>query len=270
MGDLGDWQLNAITSAIDQLYALYAAILTLPNQVWIGSSVALIADAAAPQISPSNCRVCVFDWGRSALSTDHAAINAWPEYKQGLQRLLVEASMAFRMRIANIAESPLIIEVWDFDVTTANDFIGAVTFPRPGPCAGEFPLINPTSGKPVVDSHGKPSTITVEISERPSRFGKKMFSIKVKSGKNFPGKDANGNSDPVVRLLAGQYRCFQHSQVIPQSLNPQWDAEFALIAYPDVSRFSPLVQKISQMQGATEADLRKAIEGLSQAPNYPV
>jgi hypothetical protein len=115
MGDLADWQLCALTSAIDQLHALHSAVVSIPDQMWIGSSVALVADAAAPKISPANCRVYVFDWGRSALFTTGERISAWLEYKDGLRRLLVETALLFRKCIASIADSPISFEVWDFD-----------------------------------------------------------------------------------------------------------------------------------------------------------
>ena len=82
--------------------------------------------------------------------------------------------------------------------------------------------------------------------------------------------DANGSSDPRVRVLAGQFKTFEHSQIIPNTLNPTWDAEFAYVAYPELSRFSPLVQRIAAVQGASEADLRAALESMFRAPNTRV
>jgi hypothetical protein len=259
-GAAASWQLCTLTAIVDKLQDLVAAVETLPPQMWIGSSVGIVVDGT-PSGGKASTEVKIFDWGRSTLAIEGEtefpnAARYWAEYKGGLRKVLIEAAVLLRTRFGGVVsdQQPLVLELWDFDVTSSDDFIGKVEI-KEWPIAGELDIVN-KKGQLVKDGSGRTTKLTVDVQEEGG-----VITVRIPSARNLPQMDfPHGTADPMVRLIAGKYRTTQNSKIIQNTLNPNWDAEFVMFKSPaDVSSCSDVVKEIMACEAATVDEVRSAI-----------
>lgn len=239
---------------VTRLVDLAVACRQVPApQKWIGSSVALgfdsgylpPRDASLEEVSKA-VRVNIFDWGRSELNSldRHTALSAedqqdrldfWKFYSGGIDRLAWEAARFHWHRFCNTTGWSLAtLTVYDFDSSSANDYIGQVVIPlRPQP-ESTMHLLD-QGGVPVRGTRGaaESASITYSVAWREFPTGSRLrgaWRIHVRRAERLPGMDLSGTSDPFVSITVessdGLRRTQQSSCVVARNLNPVWDETF--------------------------------------------
>lgn len=226
----------AALDVVWQVAQLLRACAELPvPQKWVGSSVAVTADAAGAPLRPAPgdslsvkgngqfARVHIFDWGRSELNTPdlHKAMleeerqdraSYWDLYQAGIARLVWEAARVYWNSFCVPRWSTMRITVFDFDSHTQNDRLGVAKMALPADCGESGVVVLPLltdEGKPALGRGGELATITVSLAyaqcPEPSRLAG-IWRIQVVSAANLPAGDVSltgKSSDPfaVVALL---------------------------------------------------------------------
>jgi len=236
-----------------QLVQLVCACKAAPvPQKWIGSSVALGFDSGHLPLRGTSLegvartiRVQIFDWGRSELNTleHHVAMAAeeqadrllyWKYYCGGIMRLAWEAARFYWHRFCNISGwTELLIQVYDFDSHSSNDFIGQVHLPL-AECPETTEVLKGEDGAVVCGKSG-PSQISYAISWRTLPEGSRLrgaWRVQLLRAQNLPGLNGihGRTSDPFVSILAksadGLFQCQQSSCVIAGTVDPTWNEVF--------------------------------------------
>jgi len=220
--------------------------VTVP-QKWVGSSVALGYDSGTlPPRSKdeaairSTVLVNIFDWGRSELNTiekmqtmpakeQQDRQEFWNYYKGGMERLAWVAARTYLHRFANADEwKEITLTIYDFDAMSKDDFMGTATVAVEDTDVSEIKLSN-TKGKE------SDATIAYSLHWRPCPTGSRLkgtWRVGIKSAKNLPNMDQDSVSDPYCCIKAtstdGKHCFEQVTRVIPNDLNPVWDATLDL------------------------------------------
>jgi len=247
----------------------------LVPQKWIGSSIALacnVATVPSRQVSVEELRehvkVHIFDWGRSEFGTlashnqlvhskqkDRAKF--WTSYVGGVDRFALEAVRAHWDRFNSVEWSDVTFIVMDFDVLTANDFLGKVRVPLMD-TVEKTVLLRGASGKYL---QGKAS-LSYSISWVPLPAGGRLrglWRVAVLRCSCLPWADANGASDPYVELVArsqnGRHRCIQRTSVRCNTLNPEFDETLEL----PIASESTLLEDSLREGGMDEFEIDKIV-----------
>lgn len=240
-----------------QLAFLAAACRRVPvPQKWVGSSVALCFDAGTlPRRSDSEedirSRVVVniFDWGRSELNTieKNSGLSAgeqadrltfWRCYVGGVDRLAWETARAHYQRFRNAAGwREVVLDVYDFDSATENDFIGQARLQLPQSPGTVKTLPLKRLGHPVSGAKG-PSSINVKVDWRAYPEGSRLkgaWRVTLLRGSHLPGLDklqGLSTSDPCTLVQAvsedGTFHFCQQSTVVKANVDPVWNETFEL------------------------------------------
>jgi len=233
-------------------------------QKWVGSSIAVVADAGAapPRDSPETwiderVSLKLFDWGRSELNTadDHALLTQdeiddrrcfWKMYQESVGRFLWECSRLYWNNFCHQNWTSVKFNIYDFDSQSRNDFMGCAVLDlveSEEVVWSTLQIFN--KGKVVCGEAKRESEVTIGVSfvrtPRPSRI-QGVWRIHVKSAAHLPILDMCGSSDPfvIVSLHRSVNDMIVLSQVsaqtcvISSSLNPEWNEifEFAMVC-PD-------------------------------------
>eukprot|EP00929_Paragymnodinium_shiwhaense_P041056 TRINITY_DN21355_c0_g1_i3.p1 TRINITY_DN21355_c0_g1~~TRINITY_DN21355_c0_g1_i3.p1 ORF type:complete len:566 (-),score=136.74 TRINITY_DN21355_c0_g1_i3:206-1903(-) len=238
----------ALSEMVRQLVgiALACRYVQLP-QKWVGSSVILGFDCGG--LPPRNIdeatlrdsvKVHILDWGRSELNTVDNQLELteaeqldrqvhWHYYVAGVDRLAWEACRAYKNRFGHSsAEFKVQLHLYDFDSTTADDFLGSVDIP-----------LERTEGDRTVDmkkSGSTTCTITYSMTRRIYPQGKRLkesWRLTVHKATNVPIADTlRRNTDPfvTVTMTSEDGRCSysEQSSVQASTLNPSWEETFDL------------------------------------------
>jgi len=249
---------------VRELGRILRACRELPvPQKWVGSSVALVAEAGAAAARPQSgapasalghpFRVVLFDWGRSELNTpaSQEALSAegrqdreeyWALYQVGLGRLYWEAARFYWNDYCAAEWSRMRITVYDYDSQTKDDLLGIAEVALPageGREALKLPLQNEQGG-PVKGKNGFAAEVKIEVSfatyPAPSRL-RGAWRVRVCAATHLPAGDVGitaSSSDPfaVVALLeppganGGGRRAQALTAVVAATLNPEWNEDF--------------------------------------------
>jgi len=237
-----------------QLFRLSFFCHKLPvPQKWIGSSVALGFDALAR--SPrsregeehirSTVIVNIFDWGRSELMTKQkfCKLSAeektdrekfWNYFKSAIDQLSLTAAVTYWNRFSNDTSwDEVTIRVFDFDGTSADDYIGEMTLPLQQGC-NTMITTHPLKRPGPLSYNKSFGSIRVQLSwnETPNSRIRGTWRLRILSAACLPAKDfptdfSTATSDPYCLVIAkskAPLREFrQVTSVKLRDLNPVWD-----------------------------------------------
>jgi len=175
-------------------------------------------------------QVHIFDFGRSELNSPekHAALHEaqkkdradfWSNWRMAVDHLLWEAARMYMNRYVYADFHAIHVDLYDYDSTTACDYLGGVTLKLGEVIAGDteqwqtlrLSLLK-ASGKPVIGKNGKEAQVVLEIQRKAypeqSCFACALM-VRVVSACNLAAKDwrvfANSSSDPFFLVTASRY-----------------------------------------------------------------
>lgn len=290
----------ALGEAVRQLCRLALACRKVPvPQKWLRSSVALSFDSGCISrihmkngvVDDSNlhkiAKVKIHNWGNSELSTKEAhgalqpderkeRVAAWRCYKGGVDRLAWEAARAYHQRFGNASQwEEVVVQVFDFDSTTADDLIGSAILKLESVEEKSVQLID-GKGNAVVNKSGE-ATITYSMKYREFPAGARLrgaWCVTILRASNLTVCDkVLGTSDPYVTLSAtsedSSQRLVQNSAVVVRNLNPSWNECFEFpLALEGSSHLERLLcaaapgmelDRVIVATDATEADENRAL-----------
>jgi len=227
----------ALLAMVRDLGGILRACNRIPvPQKWIGSSVAVVAEAGAypprphrgaqPQGSSHKACVRIFDWGRSELNTParHSALGEeqrgdrqeyWSHYQAGISRLLWEAARLYWNSFCASSWTSIHVTVYDYDSQTQDDLLGFAEAALPSEAGGEASLALPLTncqGKQVLGEGSQPALVNLKVSFSPCPAPSRLrgcWRVRVASASHLPigdlGLSSASSSDPyaVVALSEG-------------------------------------------------------------------